>query len=239
MKENIYTIPINDAFDSDCECPFCFLESKTENDSVEYTVGAAMMEPDFRLLTNEKGFCDKHFDMLINQQKFTPLSLIMQTHLADKSKELSPLLNIAAEAKKGLFKKAGDSSLKEGIIKLTDKIDDIRASCAVCHRMHDFMEHYARNTVYIWKKEEEFKRKFANATGFCLRHLAFILRSAVKELNEKELAAFYEVVKTIESKYITELKQDVDAYCNAFDYRSAPLTERQKTALLRGIDFCR
>ena len=23
MKEHIYTIPINDAFDTDCECPYC------------------------------------------------------------------------------------------------------------------------------------------------------------------------------------------------------------------------
>ena len=37
MKEKIYTIPVNDAFDKDCECPLCAMYQELENNAVEYT----------------------------------------------------------------------------------------------------------------------------------------------------------------------------------------------------------
>ena len=43
MKETIYTIPINEAFEAQCGCPLCTLRRKLEQDSVEYIMGAAMM----------------------------------------------------------------------------------------------------------------------------------------------------------------------------------------------------
>ena len=30
MKEKIYTIPINEAFDQDCQCPLCLIEKRLE-----------------------------------------------------------------------------------------------------------------------------------------------------------------------------------------------------------------
>ena len=67
MKEKIYTIPVNEAFSEDCECPLCHLEKKLESDAVDYTLGAAMMEPDYRILSNELGFCRRHCSMLIRK----------------------------------------------------------------------------------------------------------------------------------------------------------------------------
>ena len=55
MKETIYTIPLNESFDTDCECPLCVLKDRLETESVEYALGAAMMEPDFRIESNKKG----------------------------------------------------------------------------------------------------------------------------------------------------------------------------------------
>ena len=57
MKETIYTIPLNEAFDTDCECPVCEFMKKEEKNLIESTVGASMMEPEFREITNKKGFC--------------------------------------------------------------------------------------------------------------------------------------------------------------------------------------
>ena len=57
MKETIYTIPINEAFDLKCSCPICSIENKIENDQIEATLGPAMMEPDFRINSNNNGFC--------------------------------------------------------------------------------------------------------------------------------------------------------------------------------------
>ena len=49
MKEQIYTIPVNEVYDTDCECPLCELEKKLEKETLDYTLGAAMMEPEFRM----------------------------------------------------------------------------------------------------------------------------------------------------------------------------------------------
>ena len=32
MKEQIYTIPVNEVYDTDCECPLCELEKKLEKE---------------------------------------------------------------------------------------------------------------------------------------------------------------------------------------------------------------
>ena len=68
MKEKIYTIPLNEAYEKNTPCPFCYLEEKLEKDALDYTLGAAMMEPDFRIESNEKGFCKNHYSMLFSKQ---------------------------------------------------------------------------------------------------------------------------------------------------------------------------
>ena len=56
MKETIYTIPINEAFDTECSCAICAIENRIESEEIEYALGPAMMEPDFRIISNQKGF---------------------------------------------------------------------------------------------------------------------------------------------------------------------------------------
>ena len=48
MKEKIYTVPVNDAFALDSECPICSMFEKLENDAVEYAMGPSYMEDDIR-----------------------------------------------------------------------------------------------------------------------------------------------------------------------------------------------
>ena len=35
MAEQIYTIPENDAFDSECECPMCQMQKELERNAIE------------------------------------------------------------------------------------------------------------------------------------------------------------------------------------------------------------
>ena len=46
MKEKLYTIPVNDAFASSCECPICTMYKTLEDNSIEYTMGPSYMEDD-------------------------------------------------------------------------------------------------------------------------------------------------------------------------------------------------
>ena len=52
--EQIYTIPVNEAFDAVSEkpelgCPFCMLYRKLQDDELDIILGASMMEPDIRI----------------------------------------------------------------------------------------------------------------------------------------------------------------------------------------------
>ena len=57
MKEKLYTIPLNDAFDANTECPFCYIERKIEQDLLDFVLGSgsSYMESDIREITDQKG----------------------------------------------------------------------------------------------------------------------------------------------------------------------------------------
>ena len=98
MKEQIYTIPVNEVYDTDCECPLCELEKKLEKETLDYALGAAMMEPEFRMESNEKGFCNHHCSMLFGMSNKLALSLVLDTHLEEIRKKLDTL-----KTKKAVF----------------------------------------------------------------------------------------------------------------------------------------
>ena len=82
MKETIYTIPINESFEvMDGTCPICRLHRQLLEDTLDYVLGPAMMEPDVRERTNKLGFCKKHLERLLQKQKRLPLALVLDTHL--------------------------------------------------------------------------------------------------------------------------------------------------------------
>ena len=70
MREQIDTIPVNEAFASDDECPFCYLERMSEQRTIRYVLGpgASYMEPDIREITNRQGFCGGHYKKLYDYQ---------------------------------------------------------------------------------------------------------------------------------------------------------------------------
>ena len=63
MKEQIYTIPLMDAFNAGDECPFCFIERNLEQHAMDFVLGAgaSYMEDDIRAETDKAGFCREHY----------------------------------------------------------------------------------------------------------------------------------------------------------------------------------
>ena len=91
MKEKIYTIPINEAIEENSECPFCIITKKLETEAIDYTLGAAMMEPDYRILCNEKGFCNHHSSLLFKKPNKLSLALVLDTRFEEMRKQLKNL----------------------------------------------------------------------------------------------------------------------------------------------------
>ena len=87
MKEKIYTIPINEAVEENSECPFCIIAKKLETEAIDYTLGAAMMEPDYRILCNEKGFCNHHSSLLFKKTNKLSLALVLDTRFEEMRKQ--------------------------------------------------------------------------------------------------------------------------------------------------------
>ena len=109
MKEQLYTIPVNDAFESDCECPLCKMKKDLERNAIEYTLGPSYMEDDNRAMTDETGFCEKHIQDLYLEKNRLGLALILSTHMQKTTRDLE---NLSKEtvAGKSLFKKTKDST---------------------------------------------------------------------------------------------------------------------------------
>ena len=82
MKEQLYTIPFNDAFAADDECPFCYIEQKVEQDLLDFTLGSgsSYMESDIRDMTDKAGFCRYHFQKMFQYGNTLGNAWILKTH---------------------------------------------------------------------------------------------------------------------------------------------------------------
>ena len=115
MRERIDTIPLNDAFDSGDECPFCYLERQAEQRAIKYTIGsgASYMEPEIRAITDREGFCRHHFKMMYEYRNQLGCALILQTYYTGLMRELEAQLDdYELPPKKGFFRKKPQSRMR-------------------------------------------------------------------------------------------------------------------------------
>ncbi len=108
MKEQLYTIPVNDAFQSGCECPLCKMKKELEQNAIEYTLGPSYMEDDNRAMTDETGFCEKHIQDLYQQKNRLGLALILSTHMSKVTKDLQKLSKENVSTGKSILKKKSE-----------------------------------------------------------------------------------------------------------------------------------
>lgn len=208
--EQIYTIPVNEAFENGAaenadECPFCALYNKLEKDELEMILGASMMEPDTRIKTNESGFCEKHFELMFDAGKRLPLALILESHLEHISDSIKS---------GGLFPaKSGTDNIKN--------IEKLNRSCYLCDRIEYNFSRMIETAALLWQKDEAFREKTVAQHHYCLPHYGRFLAAAKERLQKKEFVEFYKSVSQIESEYLTSLKEDVSKFCKKFDYRYA------------------
>ena len=205
--EQIYTIPVNEAFDAviehpECGCPICVLYKKLQENELDIILGASMMEPDIRIKTNEMGFCLTHYNMMLGRKRMLGLGLIMESHLAEVEKKLdgpTVLGNKRAAAKDALIK--------------------LESECYVCSRIEKNLNAMIATICYLWETDPNFKRKFAKEPWFCMPHYTAMLEYGSKKMPNMLYADFYDEAYTVQKRYMTELKGDVSWFCKKFDYQ--------------------
>lgn len=236
MKEKIYTIPVNEAFDESDGCPLCTMRDKLELSRVKYALGPSMMEPDIRIQTNSLGFCSRHFEMMFKEENKLSLALILQTHIEEAGKKLKFYASKSQTVqKKKLFSK---NSEKSGAQALSDAIGSTVSTCFICSHIQSNMERYTDTLFYMWDNDESFRNKFRSAKFFCLDHWKFLSENSEKYLKSERVPEFLGDINKIETDYIDSLKSDVDRFVLKFDYRNADMPwENAKDAPKRAINF--
>ena len=205
--EQIYTIPVNEAFDlvsekPECGCPFCVLYKKLQSDEIDIILGASMMEPDIRIKTNEMGFCLSHYNIMLGKKRMLGMGLMMESHLAEVKKRL-----------------LGQTLLGKKASVAVSSLGELENSCYVCSRIERNLNAMIATAVYLYESDFNFPKKLKAAPFFCLPHYRAMVDYASKKMGKKSFADFYKAVSEMEERYIDTLTSDVSWFCKKFDYR--------------------
>ena len=204
MADSIYTIPLNEIFETECGCPVCAMRNTLEQRCIEYIMGAAMMEPDVRIETNRLGFCKEHLGMMLAQRNRLSLALTLQTHLDEIRKNI---LN----GKREMFQKAGKSN----------KISKINSTCYVCDKIDWALEGLLDTMFRLYDRDEAFRELYAGQQALCLPHYELVCSLAQDKLQKKTLNQFLEASTKLATGYLNTLYEDVSHFCKMFDYRNS------------------
>ncbi len=228
MKEQLYTIPVSEALEKDCECPVCAMRQELEKASLEYTLGPSYMEDDIRMVTDKAGFCAAHVKELYRQQNRLGLALILKTHMDRTIKDVERLSRGPVMGG-GLFKKKSDAPVVEYLKKLN-------SSCFVCERVEAVFERYIATIFYLYEKESDFRQKLADSKGFCNEHYALLYEQAPQYLSGKYLTEFVEMLNEVYLTNMKRVRDDLEWFTDKFDYRNADAPwKNSKDALPRTL----
>ncbi len=202
MRQDICTIPISEVFEINDGCPICRMKETVEKRIVEYIMGAAMMEPDVRIETNRLGFCEKHFDMMLNSRGRLQLALILESHIKEIGKNI-------------FEKKLFNSSAKKG-----DKAKKLSDSCFVCSKVDWGFENMIRTIFLSYESDREFREMFDTQDYVCLKHYELLMNSPHKKNLKKYNSEFENNLTRITGEYVKSLHSDLQKYCSMYDYRA-------------------
>lgn len=222
MRESLLTIPISEILEPREGCPICRMRNILEQRTVEYIMGAAMMEPDVRIETNRAGFCYVHFGQMLKQKNRLSLALMLQSHLDEVHSRIF--------SKKKLFEPK-DSRKK--------KLSAINESCFVCEKIDWGMERLMR-TFFEMYSDREARKLLSEQEFICLHHYELLQSIAPQYLQKQELDGFVELIGGLAEKYSLLLYEDVSKYCSMYDYRNTGKDAdwgNSKDSIERAVEF--
>ena len=225
--EQIYTIPVNEAFDDSRDnpsvgCPICSLFRRLEENELQLILGASMMEPDIRVKTNRLGFCGEHYASMQRRKNRLGMALMLESHLDEARDRIFP------HGLTALLSKSGDVSA----------LAELEGSCYVCQRVDFHLTNMISTVILLWENDEAFREKFAAQGHFCLPHYRRLLDYADRRMSKKDRAAFRRVAESIELAYYDRLREDIKEFCRSFDYRfEGDASPESKTAVDRAVRF--
>ena len=221
MREKIDTIPINDAFDSGDECPFCWLERQAEQRAVKYTIGpgASYMEPEIRAITDREGFCRHHLKMMHDYGNALGCALILQTYYTGIMRRLeTELKDYELPPKRSILRKKQPVQESSLLTWMQEK----QSSCFVCNQMQENMQRYF-DTFFAMLKDGEFREKVEHSKGFCMHHFRVLVEESANSLPNSQREWFHKTIPALMQENLHRMKGDLDRFVMKNDYRNAGL----------------
>ena len=235
MKLQIHTIPIADAMENSGECPFCYMERRTENHAMDFVLGhgASYMEADIRDMTDREGFCRNHFKKMFDYGNSLGNAWILKTLLLRNINEMTKEFkdfDPSAGGKKGLFKKS------EGSNSIVEWLNGREESCFICNSVNNTFQAYMKTFFSVYKSDKEFRKQVAETQGFCLTHFKTLLEGADENLNAKDREEFYQMVLPMMEENLKRVYEDVAWFIEKYDYKNKDADwKNSKDAIQRGM----
>ncbi len=236
MKEQLFTIPLNNAVNADDECPFCYIERSIEQDLLDFVLGSgsSYMESDIRDMTDKAGFCRAHFQKMFDYGNTLGNAWILKTHYRTVIEEMQ---------RQFAGFKPGKTSFREKFLKSSESgnpvsmwVKEKERSCYICNQYRDTYARYLDTFFYLWKHDDAFVEKVKNGKGFCLSHFGSLCEAADKKLSDKEREDFYAVLFPLMEANMNRLFEDVSWMVEKFDYRNKDADwKNSKDAIQRGM----
>jgi hypothetical protein len=220
MKEELYTIPLNDAVHAEDECAFCFIERMVEQDLMDYCLGSgsSYMQADMRDKTDEAGFCRRHYHAMLDYGNTLGNAWILKTHTKrvlaeyrDAAKSFRPGKVSLADRLSG--KKDGDNAIVKWVKRRT-------GSCYICGEFERTYDRYLSTFFYLWKEDSAFRETVLKGKGFCLPHFGDLMAAAERNLSGNELQEFCDRMIDLTEQNLERIHEDVAWLVEKFDYKN-------------------
>ncbi len=203
MREDICTIPISEVFETNDGCPVCRMYNTVQERIIEYIMGAAMMEPDIRILTNKNGFCEKHYRKMLGRKGRLQLALMLESHIDEINKEV-------------LSDKLFRSNKSKG-----EKARRITDSCFICQKIEWGMSRMIDTLYRCYETDMDFRKMFNEQDMFCMPHFELLSAGANSKKMKSYHGEFMKNLARITQDYSKTLHNDVKHFCSMYDYRNS------------------
>jgi hypothetical protein len=243
MKYELDTIPVWDALKADSECALCLLERRSRSNAVRYFLGPAVMVPEVRVQTNERGFAPHNLRLLSKDPNKLGLALLTHTRLKTLRSQLErPARALADEARK-LASKGGlggalanKSAFSEKAASFIKTLREKEIDCLIDEKVNQDIARYTFTLVLLWRDDPQFKTAWESGNGPCLHHTPALLEMATGELDAPRLGAFVAALLELVDRNLARVENDVLGFTQTFDStKSREITGKVEGALDRAL----
>ncbi|MGB4372287.1 MAG: DUF6062 family protein [Halanaerobiales bacterium] len=212
MKEEIFAIPLWDAFREDKECPLCVIEMDIEKKYIDRLLdGSTVMDVEFNRKLKDYIFCENHFRKLFEYPDKLGLALIVARLFSYEIKDMEKEKNRAKpdHSLVNIFSRKNSN----------EKSSNKDKECYLCKHIDKTMSEYIETLVKLWEKNKEFRALYESSKGYCLGHFHRVIKQANRLYDKRVKEEFLNLNYKIQLENMERLNDELNWFIKKFDYR--------------------